>query len=281
MKRNNSVLITGASTGIGRECAKFLDNQGFKVYAGVRKPEDFKTLNETGSGNIQPVMLDICQEKDVLEVLEIIQKNNGHPLFGLINNAGIGISGIIEATPIEELTRLFDINLIGLHRMTKAMLPIIRKNNGRIINIGSSSSFISGPGMGPYAASKFALRAYNDALRIEMKTQGVRVSLVAPGPIESAIWDKARKYKEYMRGNIDPELKETYKMFVKASDKILDKIKTKPATLVAKAVFHALTAKNPKSVYMVNAKVVRLLSIMPHRWTDNLFLRHIQKIADG
>ena len=90
--------------------------------------------------------------------------------------------------------------------------------------------------MGPYAASKFAVRAYNDALRMELKTQGVHVALVAPGPIESAIWDKAKRYKEFIRSHIDPELKETYKMFVKASDKILDKIKPKPASLVAKAV---------------------------------------------
>jgi short-subunit dehydrogenase len=278
--KNKSILITGASTGIGRECALILDKEGFKVYAGVRNSQDFDALNEIGTGNIQPVILDVCKEKDINDLFKTIEKDGDNPLFGIINNAGIGISGIIEATPVEELVKLFEVNLIGLHRVTKAMLPYIRKNKGRIINIGSSSSFFAGPGMGPYAASKFAVRAYNDALRIEMKTQNVHVSLVAPGPIESAIWDKAKNYKEYMRSKIDSELKEVYKVFVKASDKILDRIKPKPASLVAKAVLHALTSKKPKFVYMVNANAVRVLSWIPQRWSDHLLLKEIQKTAD-
>ena len=281
MNKNKSVLITGASTGIGRECALVLDKEGFKVYAGIRNPDDFKLLGELGTGNIRPVILDVCKSEDINEVFKTIEQDADNPLFGLINNAGIGISGIIEVTPVEELTRLFEVNFIGLHRITKTFLPLLRKNKGRIVNIGSSSSFLSGPGLGPYAASKFAVRAYNDALRMELKTQGVHVALVAPGPIESAIWDKAKRYKEFIRSHIDPELKETYKMFVKASDKILDKIKPKPASLVAKAVLHGLTVKKPKYVYMVNAKIVRFLSRMPQRWIDRLYLKHIQKISES
>jgi short-subunit dehydrogenase len=279
MKNNKSILITGASTGIGRECALTIGKEGFKVYAGVRKSEDFDALRKMGADNIHPVVLDVCKEDDIVKVLTTIENDTENSLFGLINNAGIGISGIVEATPVEELVKLFDVNLIGLHRVTRAMLPLIRKNRGRIINIGSSSSYFSGAGMGPYAASKFAVRAYNDALRMELITLGVHVSLVAPGPIESAIWDKAKHYKEYVRDRFDPELKKTYSMFVKAGDKILDRVKPKPASLVSKAVLHALTAKKPKYVYMVNSGMVRFFSRMPQRWTDHLYIKQIQKAA--
>jgi len=279
MKKNKSILITGASTGIGRECVLVLEKQGFKVYAGVRRSEDFTELKNIGTGNIHPVMLDVCKEEEIHEVYKILAKDNDSPLSGLVNNAGVGISGIIEATPVEELVKLFEVNFIGLHRVTKAMLPLIRKNKGRIVNIGSSSSFFSGPGLGPYAASKFAVRAYNDALRMEMKCHGVKVSLVAPGPIASAIWDKSKVYKEYLRSKTDPELLKTYAMFVKAGDKILDRIKPIPAIHVVNAVVHGLTAKNPKYVYLVNARMVRFISKIPQRWIDYLFLKEIQKIA--
>jgi len=276
---NLSILITGASTGIGRACALHLDKQGFKIYAGVRNLDDFDHLLQAGSENMQPVILDVCKEKDVEEALKIISNDNS--LFGLINNAGIGISGLIEATPVAELKRIFEVNFIGLHRVTQAFLPMIRKSKGRIINIGSSSSFMSGPALGPYSASKFALRSYNDALRIEMKTFGVSVSLVAPGPIESAIWEKAIKYKEEIRKKISPELLKEYDLFVKAGDNLFNQIKPIPAIHVVNAVHHALTAKKPKYVYLVgkNAIMARIFSNFPKKWSDSLFLDRIKKAA--
>jgi short-subunit dehydrogenase len=281
MNRHPSILITGASTGIGRECTLELSKQGYKIYAGVRKQEDFDALNSIGSEYIYPIILDVCKEDDTQEAFKILSKDNDCPLFGLINNAGIGISGMIEVTPVEELIKLFEVNIIGLHRVTKAMLPLIRKSKGRIINIGSSSSFFSGPGLGIYASSKFAVRAYNDSLRMEMKSHGVKVSLVAPGPIESEIWDKSKAYKEYLRSKTDPELLKTYEMFVKAGDKILDKIKPIPAIHVVKAVLHGLTAKKPKYVYMVNARAARFISRIPKKWSDYLILKEIQKTANN
>ena len=283
MTENNlSILITGASTGIGRACALHLDKQGFKIYAGVRNSEDFDSLIQVGSKNMQPVILDVCKEKDVEETLKIISNDN-NSLFGLINNAGIGISGLVEATPVAVLKRIFEVNFIGLHRVTQAFLPMIRQNKGRIINIGSSSSFMSGPALGPYSASKFALRSYNDALRIEMKTFGVFVSLVAPGPIESAIWEKAKKYKEEVRKKISPELLKDYELFVKAGDNLFNQIKPIPAVHVVHAVNHALTAKKPKYVYLVgrNAILARIFSSLPKKWSDSLFLDRIRKAAAG
>lgn len=282
MSRNKlSILITGASTGIGRACALHFDNQGYKVFAGVRNSEDYEKLIKAGSDNLKPVILDVCKDDDVANTLKIILDDNDSTFYGLVNNAGIGISGLIEATPVSELRRIFDVNFIGLHRVTQAFLPLIRKNKGRIVNIGSSSGFMSGPALGPYSASKFALRSYNDALRIEMKTFGVHVSLIAPGPIESAIWEKAIKYKEEIRKKISPELLKDYDLFVKAGDALLDQIKPIPVVHVVNAVNHSLTAKKPKYLYLVgkNAVMARIFSSLPKKWSDSLFLDRIKKAA--
>lgn len=283
MHPKKSILITGTSTGIGRECALLLADKGFKIYAGVRNPLDFQKLKDLGNGRIQPVMLDVCNDQDVAEVFRIISEDQDYPLFGLINNAGIGISGILEATPLDEFRRLFEVNLFGVHRVTRIMLPLIRRNKGRVINIGSSSSFFSGPALGPYAGSKFALRAYNDALRMEMKPFGVHVCFIAPGPVESAIWSKAREYKEKVRKNTGPELLETYRVFIAAGDKILDKINPIPSIHVANAVFHGLTARKPRNVYLVgkNAKLAHFISLLPKSWSDRLFINRLRKISES
>lgn len=279
MNNKKSILITGASTGIGRDCALYLDSQGFKIYAGVRNKAHYEELLHSGSGNIQPVMLDICEQEDIDQAFRIISEDTKHRFYGLVNNAGVGISGLIEPTPIEEMIKLFDVNLFGQHRITRIMLPLIRRNRGRIVNMGSSSSFMTGPALGPYSASKFALRAYNDALRIEMKPFGVHVSFVAPGPVESAIWEKARIYKEEVRRNMDPEILVTYEFFVKAGDKLLEGVMPIPAIHVSRAVSHALTAKHPRKVYLIgkNARLARLFSRLPKKLTDYLFLSRIRK----
>jgi short-subunit dehydrogenase len=281
MERNMSVLITGASTGIGKECAFSLAKCGYKVFAGVRNPADFNNLKNTGDGNIQPIILDVRKDEDVKSVYQIISEEKDYPLFGLVNNAGVGIGSLIETTIVEDLITLFDVNLFGVHRITKIMLPLIRKSKGRIINIGSSSSYMAGPALGPYAASKFALRAYNDALRIEMKTLDVSVSFVAPGPIETPIWEKARVYKEKLRRNTDPELLKVYDVFVKAGDELKHEINPIPALHVANAVVHSITARKPKYVYLIgrNAKMANIFSRMPKKWIDNLFLNRIRKLA--
>jgi short-subunit dehydrogenase len=276
-----SVLITGASSGIGRACALYFDNEGYKVYAGVRNSEDFDSLLKAGSDRIQPVILDVCKDEDVAKTLKIVLEDTDAKLYGLVNNAGIGISGLIEAIPMAELKGIFEVNFFGLHRVTQTFLPLIRKNKGRIVNIGSSSSFMSGPALGPYSASKFALRSYNDALRIEMKTFGVHVSLIAPGPVESAIWEKAIQYKEEVRKKISPELLKDYDMFVKAGDALFGQIKPIPAYHVVNAVDHALTSRRPKNTYLVgkNALLARIFSGLPKKWSDSIFLNRIKKAA--
>lgn len=281
MKNNKSILITGASTGIGKACALHLDKMGFMVFAGVRKDKDKDTLNKEASDKLKPIILDVTKEETIVDAVEIISNEAEYPLFGLVNNAGIGISGVLEATPETELRKLLEVNVIGLHAVTRALLPLLRKNTGRIINIGSSSSFMAGPGVSSYAASKFAVRAISDSLRLELKPLGMFVSLVAPGAIESDIWDKAKAYKEKLRKNAAPELRDAYKLFVKAGDKMIDIINPIPAFEVAKAVTHGLTSNKPKYVYLVgnDAKKAYKLSKLPKSLFNWLIIKHITKVA--
>ena len=281
MKNKKSILITGASTGIGKACALHLDKMGFMVFAGVRKDKDKDTLNKEASDKLKPIILDVTKEETIVDAVEIISNETEYPLFGLVNNAGIGISGVLEATPETEFRKLLEVNVIGLHAVTRALLPLLRKNKGRIINIGSSASFMAGPGASSYAASKFAVRAISDSLRLELKPFGMFVSLVAPGAIESDIWDKVKVYKEKLRKSVAPELLETYKLFIKAGEKMVDIIKPIPALEVANAVAHGLTSKKPKYVYLVgnDAKKAYKLLKLPKSLFNWLVIKHVTKIA--
>ncbi len=282
VENSKSVLITGASSGIGKACAIHLDKIGFKVFAGVRKDSDGGALKEEASDRLKPVILDVVDEETIAGAFKEISAETGYPLFGLVNNAGIGISGVLEATPTEEFRKILEVNVLGLHAVTKTFLPLLRKNKGRVINVGSSASFMAGPGGGSYAASKFAVRGISDSLRIELRPLGMFVSLVAPGAIESSIWDKARAYKEKMRESTAPELKEAYELFIKAGDKMVDSIKPIPAAEVAGAVEHGLTSKRPKCVYLVgnDAKKAYKLSRLPKGILNWMVIKHITAIVN-
>ena len=281
MSSNNIILITGASTGIGKACAVYLAKKGFTVYAGVRKETDAENLKSICSERIRTVILDVTVPKLIADSLNIIENETDGKLFALINNAGIGRSGVLEALPIEEIRKVMEVNVIGLMAMTKAMIPLLRKNKGRIINIGSTSSFLSFPGASAYAGSKFAVRAITDSLRLELNPFGVSVSLVAPGAIESEIWKKSKSYKEKLRKNISPQIINDYKTVINFGDKLLEKVKPIPADEVAKSVEHALTAKKPKRYYYVGAdcKGVVKFSKLPMSLTDKILLKQIKKLG--
>ncbi|MCP4401321.1 MAG: SDR family oxidoreductase [bacterium] len=282
MKSKKSILITGASTGIGKACALHLDKLGFMVFAGVRKDKDMDALNKEASDKLQPIILDVTKVDTINNVVEIISNEVEYPLFGLVNNAGIGINGVLEAIPETELRTLLEVNVIGLHTVTRSFLPLLRKNTGRIINIGSSASFMAGPGVSSYSASKFAVRAISDSLRFELQPFGMFVSLVAPGAIESDIWDKAKVYKEELRKSVAPQLLEAYKLFVTVGDKVIALIRPIPALEVAKVVAHGLTSKKPKYVYLVgkDAKRAYMLSKLPKSLFNWLVIKHLTKIAE-
>ena len=177
-----SVVITGASTGIGAACALALDKLDFRVFAGVRKRADGEALQAQASAKLTPVELDITNSNEIAAALKTIAGEVGDAgLTGLVNNAGIGVVGPLEIVSLDELRRQFEVNVIGLIAVTQALLPLLRKARGRVVNMSSIAGRAAMPYMGPYAASKHALEALSDALRIELQHTGVRVSVIEPG----------------------------------------------------------------------------------------------------
>jgi short-subunit dehydrogenase len=243
MKNKKAIVITGASSGIGKACALYLDQLGYNVYAGVRNQMDGEMLKNDASENLTPILLDVTNSESIQSATDLIKEETGEKLFGLINNAGIGRGGALEATPVKEIKKLMDINIIGLMAVTKAFIPMLRKAKGRIVNIGSTSSLLAFPGASAYSASKFAVRAITDSLRLELKPFGVSVILVAPGAVESKIWEKGKAYKEEMRKQVTPELAELYAPLRKFGDRLNEIVKKIPAIEVAKVLAIALEGR--------------------------------------
>ena len=273
------VMITGASTGIGRATALELDRRGFHVYAGVRRRRDEKSLRKVGSERLQPMYLDLLNPssieaaaKDVESVLA------GANLLGLVNNAGITVVGPLEFADLDELRRQFEVNAVGPIAVTQAFLPLLRRARGRIVNIGSIGGRLAAPMMGPYAASKFALEAFSDSLRVELQQWGIHVALIEPGAIKTPIFRKGQNYVGKLLDDYPPFARELYRPGIEAMQAAyLEMERTAlPAKEVAKVVHHALTAKRPRTRYVVglDAKIQGLIArFAPDRLKDWLLIR--------
>lgn len=266
---NRAVVITGASTGIGAACALHLDRLGFAVFAGVRKSEDGAALQKTGSNRLVSLELDVTDlttiQKSRAVVLEATRERG---LFGLINNAGIAVVGPLEAIPISDLRQQLEVNVVGQVTVTQAFLPLVRQARGRIINMGSIAGLSTMPLMGPYSASKFALEAITDALRLEVQQWGIQVSIVEPGAIATPIWNKSAMEAAERETAMETELRTLYKPIVAAVRKVVGEASKRAISpdVVAKVVEDALTTPTPKTRYLVGpdakfrALMVRLLS---------------------
>ena len=276
-----SVFITGASSGIGEECTLYLSSLGFRIFAGVRKKEDFKALIKLNSYNIVPVLIDITNAASVLKAVRIITPfMKKHGLSGLINNAGIALGGPLEFLPVKEIQNQFEVNVIGHIRVIQAFLPFLRKGHGRIINIGSISGRISGPFIGPYAASKFALRAITDSFRMELYPWDIPVSLIEAGRIATPIWEKSLIALNKIIKEFPSHARKLYGATLdKANEKRkrIGEIGISPA-VVAKAVAHILTTKRPKTRYLVgrDAKFLNLIiKSLPDRIHDWFIMKQL------
>ena len=196
-------------------------------------------------------MIDVTDAASICAAAVKIKEQIGnHGLAGLVNNAGIGVSGPLELIPIEELRRQFEVNVIGHVAVTQAVLPLLRIAKGRIVNIGSTNGALAPPYLGPYAASKFALEAITDALRIELRTWGIRVSIVEPGPIATPIWEKSFTAADRLANTIPSQAMSLYEPDLTILRKNIAKIanQAEPVDVVVRAVVHALTAPIPKRV---------------------------------
>lgn len=249
-----AVLITGASTGIGRLTAERLAAKGYFVYAGARKASDIKQLNAIE--NVQAVRLDVTVQADIDAALATIE-GAGRGLWGLVNNAGVNlIAPLIEADE-DDLAFLFDVNVYGVFRVTQAFAPLIIEAGGRIVNISSISGILSGglPGYGMYFMSKHALEAYTDQLAFELSELGVGVSAIEPGSFASEIGRSRCK-----RMLADNEQK-SYRYYAEVMNTYLDRCRkdlaskttsqAPPPDRVAEAIEHALFSERPKEHYLV------------------------------
>lgn len=224
-----AVLVTGASTGIGRKITERLAAGGYFVYAGARKEADLKELGAIK--NVQAVRLDVTDSKDIAAAVEIITKA-GRGLYGLVNNAGVAISGAFTDTKEDDFDFLMQVNLYGPYRITKAFAPLIVAEKGRITTIGSISGILASRNSGVYSMSKHAIEAFADSLAAQMAPLGVQVSVIEPGNYNSEIGKSAAK-----RLGVDPRL--------------ADRSHYKPPDEVAEAVTQALFEPSPKRRYMV------------------------------
>ncbi len=179
-----AVLVTGASSGIGRKITELLATRGYFVYAGARKPADLAELSAIK--NVQGVKLDVTDPADIAAAVATVRQG-GRGLYGLVNNAGIAILGPLVETQEPELRGLFDVNVFGPYRVTKAFSPLLIESKGRVTTVSSISGILSGPFLGAYSMSKHAIEAFGDALAAEMSGFGVRVSLIEPGNYRSDI----------------------------------------------------------------------------------------------
>lgn len=276
-----SVVITGASTGIGEACALRMDGLGWRVFAGVRKEADGDALKAKASEKLTPIIIDVTEQPTIDASAKTVSAAVGESgLAGLVNNAGISVMGPLEFISVDELRRQLEVNVIGQIAVTQAFMPLIRKGNGRIVNMGSIGGRIAFPFLGPYNASKFAMEALTDSLRQELQPWGIHVSIIEPGSITTPIWDKSRAAVDELKKTLPEEAMLLYGDAMETADKVVQEFEEAgiPPDEVAKFVEHALTAKTPKTRYVVgrDAQIQRVIAkIVPDRLRDGLVRRQL------
>lgn len=273
-----AVLVTGGSSGIGQACARRLDAAGYSVYAGVRRHQDGNQLRRNVSEDIRPIMLDVTSEQQISAALGVIEHSLPQQgLVGLVNNAGIMVSGPLEHTPPAALRKQLEVNLVGQVSITQVFLPLLRASRGRIVNIGSTSGRIAGAFLGPYCASKFALEAVTIALREELLASQVSVHMVEPGVVSTPLWDKVIAAEKALGTSLSTEARKHYgKELAHRQDRLQRlKVHARSADGVCEAVLHALGSEKPKPRYVVgwDARLkTTVASLIPQRlwfWLKN------------
>jgi NAD(P)-dependent dehydrogenase (short-subunit alcohol dehydrogenase family) len=242
-----AILVTGASSGIGKEIALMLSRRGFFVYAGARKAADIEALSSIE--NMRGIRLDVTVQADIAAAVETIEQS-GRGLYGLVNNAGVFVfDPLIEASE-RDMQFVMDVNVFGPYRVTKAFAPLLIEHRGRITTIGSLSGIFSGPLMGPYGMSKHAVESFTDSLADEMSKFDVHVSVVEPGNFRSNIMKNMRRRMEQIesgerRSLFEPEITR-FADFTQS-----DRSRHVPPTPVAEAVYDFMTSTAPKRRYLV------------------------------
>jgi NAD(P)-dependent dehydrogenase (short-subunit alcohol dehydrogenase family) len=282
-----SVVITGASTGIGAACALHLDKLGLRVFAGVRRQADAEALKSKASSRLVAIALDVADSLSVSTAASAVAGAVGDAgLDGLVNNAGVVVTGPVEFLPLPELRHQLEINVVGQVAVTQAFLPLIRAARGRIVNMGSIAGRLATPFSSAYGASKFALEALTDALRLELAPWGISVSIIEPGAVATPIWEKGMKNGAAMLAAAPPEALVLYAEALEAFKRTSEhtaKNATDPMD-VARAVEHALTAAKPKTRYAVGRRArigAAMALLVPDRMRDTMVAKAMRLPKDA
>lgn len=262
------VLVTGATKGIGLATAKYFHSRGFSVAAAGR---DLESLRPIAGESFLPVYMDVTDSDSVRDAAEEILEKLGPPGI-VVNNAGVGFPGPLECLTTEELREQFEVNVFGAHRVTTTFLPWMPKPGGRIVNVSSAAGRISLPNMGAYCASKFALEALSDALRLELRPSGLHVVVVEPGPISTSFGETSRRHLEAVRKRL--KIQDTGRAAEVARrdsrrQKSLDRFR-RPPEAVAAVIYRAATSPRPRRRYRVTLPAwgAELARVLPSSITD-------------
>ena len=280
------VVISGASTGIGRHAAEHLSNNGFDVLAGVRKQSDFDKIIALDNPKLQPIFLDVSKHDSVVKAMDAVKSLvavSGLPLIAIVNNAGVSRRGVIEFHDLDDARTVFETNVFGMMDLTQMSLPLLRESQGRIVMVSSLSGRIGSPLSGVYAGSKFAMEGMSDSLRREVAPFNISVSVVEPAYVQSNIFATTKiETEDAPQNTVESSIvTETYPHL--HNDKVHEKRRkgiagASPPTVTSEAIFDAITSSTPKTRYAVaNAGGVPawvlalLVKYLPDRVADALF----------
>jgi NAD(P)-dependent dehydrogenase (short-subunit alcohol dehydrogenase family) len=260
-----AVVVTGASSGIGLAAVELLAREGFVAFAGVRNDADAARV-EALHPNVRAVRLDVT-DRAAIDAAAATVAASGLPLRGVVNNAGVAIAGPLEFLPVDELRRQFEINVFGAVAVSQAFLPQLRLSRGRLVFVGSISGRLAIPFIAPYSASKFALRALTDALRVELRPAGIAVVLLEPSSVKTPIWQKGRDSREARVALLPAKAMEYYAPQVEAvfaTTEHEERI-AMPVERVSEAILHALTAPKPRRRYLLGsgARSGSIVALLP------------------
>lgn len=279
-----SIVVTGVSSGIGYAAAKYLILQGFRVFGSVRNEADARRVQLELGQNLVPLIFDLTRSEQIETAGQTVREAlNGEYLIGLVNNAGIAVSGPLMHIPLEEVRRQLEVNVLGVLRTIQVFLPLLgavkdRQNKpGRIVNISSVSGRMAMPLIGPYTASKHALEGLSDVLRRELFPYGIKVIVIAPGNVRTPIWDKLPDISVY---------KDT--IYYRVLEKVMSRMDRRKNdslddTVIAQKIYRVLTMRRPGIRYIMVKDKFKNWTIprsLPDRWVDRMVEKKLSKYFD-
>lgn len=275
-----SILVTGASKGIGFACVKRFTEGGFRVFAGVRSDTDAHVLVRQLGANVVPVRMDVTNTQQIDGAMATVRNRSGDaPLIGVVSNAGIAVLGPLEFLPVERLRAQMEVNVLGAVNVVRASLPLLRQSTGRVVFMGSAAGRSALPMAGAYGASKHALVAVANTMRVELAPAGIHVAIVEPGVVTTPIWETAMEGWARVRSEMADEVDVYYGSWIRALLRRADAgVKGRPPDDVARVVEHALTSARPRARYTVgrDARLRLWLERLPWRLRDRLIKKGME-----